>query len=434
MLTALSTALSALNAQSTAIDVVGNNLANLNTTGFKDVATNFFDLLSQTEGAGGRTQIGMGVGTPTTTRVFSQGAVQASNNPLDVAIQGSGFLVVQPAGASGVQYTRDGNLTTDSTGKLLTSTGSFVQGWTSLNGAVNTAGPTGDIVVPMGALKNPTQSTQVSLTMNLDSTATPPANGPNFSTSEQVYDSLGNAHVLDLYFTNTGPNAWKVTSDLDGPNSGITAAVTGGSAGAAGTGAIDFQANGTVDMSAAGKWTPLTITLTDTNKVQQLGTTYQIGSAGNSIALNLADSSGNPTITQYAETSAKSANSADGNAATNLNSVAIASGGAVVATYSDGTQVTVGQLAMATFQNPSSLIAVGNNDYQVSGETSAPSLGLPGSGGRGQIIGSALESSTVDIATEFTNLLVYERSYQADSKVVTTADQVNQDTIALITA
>jgi flagellar hook protein FlgE len=269
--------------------------------------------------------------------------------------------------------------------------------------------------------------------MNLDSTATPPTNGsPNFSTSEQVYDSIGNAHVLDLYFTNTGANAWKVSADLDGPSSGITAAVTGGSAAAGpGTGAIDFQANGTVNMAAAA-WLPLKITLSDTNVPAKLGTTYQIGAPGNAIALNLTDASGNPTITQYAETSAKSANSADGNAATNLSSVAIADGGKVVATYSDGTKVTVGQLAMATFQNPSSLIAIGNNDYQVSGETSAPSVGLPGTGGRGQILGSSLESSTVDIATEFTNLLVYERGYQADSKVVTTADQINQDTIALI--
>lgn len=430
MLTALSTALSALNAQSTAIDVVGNNLANLNTTGFKDVSTNFFDLLSQTEG-GGTTQIGMGVGTPTTTTVFSQGAVQASSNPLNVAIQGPGFLVAQPASGSGVQYTRDGDLNTDSSGDLMTSTGSYVQGWSSVNGTLNTAGAIGNIVVPLGELKSPIKSTQVSLTMNLDSTATPLANSaPNFSTSEQVYDSLGNAHVLDLYFTNTGADAWKVTANLDGASSGITAAVTGGSAGVNGTGTIAFQPDGTLNIST---WSPLKITLTDTNHVPQLGSTYNIGTTGNVLALNLANSSGSPSITQYAETSAVSANSADGNAATNLNSVAIANGGGVVATFSDGTTVNVGQLAMATFQNPSSLIAVGSNAYQVSAATSAPSVGLPNTGGRGQIVGSSLESSTVDIATEFTNLLVYERSYQADSKVITTADQINQDTIALIT-
>lgn len=432
MLTALSTALSALNAQSTAIDVVGNNLANLNTTGFKDVTTNFFDLMSESEG-GGATQVGMGVGAPTTSKVFSQGAVQATNDPLDVAIQGGGFLVTTPAGGSGVLYTRDGNLTTNAAGDLLTSTGSYVQGWSATNGTLNTSGVTANIVVPVGALKPPTQSTQVSLTMNLNSTSTPPASGANFSTTEQVYDSLGNAHVLDLYFTNTGANSWKVTADLDGPSSGITAAVTGGSAGAAGLGTIAFSPNGTVNMTAAGGWAPLKITLTDTNHPAQLGTSYQIGTAGNALALNLANSSGSPTITQYAETSAVSANAADGNAATNLNTVSIGNGGTVVATYSDGTQVTVGQLAVATFQNPDSLISVGNNEYQISGATSAASVGLPGSGGRGQIVGSSLESSTVDIATEFTNLLVFERSYQADSKVITTADQINQDTIALIT-
>ena len=112
--------------------------------------------------------------------------------------------------------------------------------------------------------------------------------------------------------------------------------------------------------------------------------------------------------------------------------MAIANGGSVVATYSDGTQVTVGQLALATFQNPDSLLAVGNNEYQPSGLTSKPTVGMPNSGGRGQILGGNLESSTVDIASEFTNLLVFQQGYQANSKVITTANQMSQAVINLI--
>jgi flagellar hook protein FlgE len=160
---------------------------------------------------------------------------------------------------------------------------------------------------------------------------------------------------------------------------------------------------------------------------------YTIGSGGDgTLALNLTDSKGNPTVTQYAQTSGTSAQSSDGNAAVNLTSVAIGTGGGVVATYSDGTQVTVGQLAMANFQNPDSLLNVGNNEFQATGLSSQASVGMPNNGGRGQIVGGNLEASTVDIASEFTNLLVYQQGYDANSKVVTTASQMSQDVINLI--
>lgn len=479
MMNAFSTALSALNAESTGIDVVSNNLANINTTGYKDTTTEFYDLMSQTQGATGQTQVGMGTGTPDTERVYSQGTLQTSQSPLAVAIQGQGFLIAQSQSGSGTLYTRDGDLRTNSTGYLMTATGDYIQGWSNLNGAVSTSGPIGNIVVPTGALKAPAQSTQVGLTMNLDSTDIAPAapsTTPNYSTSMTVYDSLGTAHTVDLYFTRTAnPNEWSVTADLDGPNSGITAKVTGGSS-AATPGLLDFSANGALP-SGGKAWNSTTNyaigddvqyngaayqcavansntppggaqwTKVFTDLTIQLGTTTAgvftaggalqggatIGSVGSgAIALNLKDSSGNPTITQYAQTSGVSADSSDGNAAVNLTTVAIATGGSVVATYSDGTQVSVGQLAMATFQNPDSLLAVGNNQLQATGMTSQASVGLPNNGGRGQILGGNLESSTVDIATEFTNLLVYQQGYDANSKVVTTADRMSQDTINLI--
>ncbi len=449
MLTALSTALSALDAESTAIDVVGNNLSNLNTTGFKSNTTVFDDLISQTEGATGATQIGMGVAT-STQRIFSQGAIQASSSPLDVAIQGDGFLIVQPQGGTSTLYTRAGNLTTNASGVLQDADGDDVQGWTAVNGQINTSGAIGNIVLPTGSNRAPTATQNVALTMNLDAaapnyTATNPPTGSTFSTSVEVFDSKGQSYPLSLTFTNQGGNTWAVSGQLNGVTPPIPLTVAGGenatatgSSSTGNTGLLMFNANGqlqTTTSTTSGTtttttpcFTPITFTLPSSTTLSDGGT---LGNGG-VISLNLLDSNGNPTVTQYAQSSAVSADSADGNAAANLSSIGIADGGVIQATYSDGTQVAVGQLAMATFVNNDSLIAVGNNDYQVSGLTSNPSVGVPNSGGRGQILGSSLEASTVDIATEFTNLLVYERSYQADSKVVTTTDQINQDTINII--
>ncbi len=187
-----------------------------------------------------------------------------------------------------------------------------------------------------------------------------------------------------------------------------------------GTGSLTFNANGQLTSPAAGA-TPPTLAVT--------------GLADNAknmtVNFNLYNGT-QPMLTQFAEASASSANTQDGSPSAQVTNVAIANGGSVVATYSNGAQVTMGKIAMANFTNPDSLLAVGNNSYQVTGSTSNPSIGLPNLGGRGQIMGSSLESSTADIATEFTSLMVDQNSYQASSKVVTTADQLDQAVINLI--
>jgi flagellar hook protein FlgE len=149
------------------------------------------------------------------------------------------------------------------------------------------------------------------------------------------------------------------------------------------------------------------------------------------INFNLYNAAGNPTITQFSQASAVSANSQDGVASAQVVSVAMANGGQVMAQYSDGTQEVVAQLALANISNPESMTAVGNNDYEASAATALPAIGTANTGGRGQILGGQLESSTVDIAQEFTNLIVLQRAYEANSKVVTTVDQLSQDTINL---
>ena len=534
MLTALTTALSALNAQATAIDVVGNNLANLDTTGFKAQSTEFYDLVSQTMGGGSETQIGMGVGTPITERVFSQGSITSTSDPLDVAIQGNGFLVTQDS-TGATLYTRAGNLTQDANGTLTDADGNSVQGWSAVNGVISTSSPVGNITIPEGSLSSPVATQNISLSANLDSSATsvnvwsagtsyaagavvidpatghveqvttagtsgtstpawnttggsttdgsvtwkdlgtpvqytanqsytvgqavidpagniqvataagtsgasapswnstiggtttdggvtwtnegvaPTASNASLSQDIQVYDSVGNAHSVTVNFWKGSGNNWDWQATVPGSDVGSS------SADVVGSGSLAFNSSGQLTSPAAGSAPQLSI--------------KGLADGANNMTVNFNMFKGStPTVTQFAQTSASSSNTADGSAAGQLTGVSIGTGGTVVATYSNGQQVTVAQLAMANFTNPDSLLAVGNNSYQVTGSTSNPSIGLANTGGRGQIEGSALESSTADIATEFTNLMVNQRSYEANSKVVTTADQMEQDVIQLIPA
>jgi flagellar hook protein FlgE len=150
------------------------------------------------------------------------------------------------------------------------------------------------------------------------------------------------------------------------------------------------------------------------------------------LSWNSYDSAGNSTITQFGQPSAYSATSQNGSAAVQLNQVGRGSGGQILAEYTDGSQVVVGQVAMASIRNPDTLIAAGSNNLTLSSLTANPAIGMPGTGGRGTIVGGSIEASTVDIASEFTSLIVYQRAYEANAHVVTTADQLSQDTINLI--
>jgi flagellar hook protein FlgE len=421
MFTSFSTALSALNAMDTAIDVVGNNLANMNTPGFKTSEVCFSDLVTESLGAGlGTTQVGFGTAQPLTIREFSQGAIQTSAGLMDAAIQGQGFFVTTD-GSGNDLYTRAGNFTTDESGNLITDTGQFVQGWTAINpttGEVDTNGPIGNIVVPVGTLKPPTATTTFTDNLNLNSAATADSSS-DFTTPVTVYDSLGNSHVLTLSFENTGPGQWSYNVSIPGAD------VTGGTAGTpsditGASGSFSFDTNGNLTSPAAGS--PINFSITG----------LADGASDMNLSWNPYNSDGSGQITQFDQPSASSASSQNGSAAAQLVSVGLADGGGIVAQYSDGTQLTVGQVAVASIRNPSTLVAVGNNDFQLSQLTATPAIGMPGTGGRGTVQGASLEASTVDIATEFTSLIVYQRGYEANAHVITTADQLSQDTINLI--
>jgi flagellar hook protein FlgE len=413
MFTSFSTALSALSAHTTAIDVVGNNLANLNTNGFKVNVVSFYDLVTQSLGAGlGETQVGFGVGRPVTIRQFTQGAIKTSSGPLDAAIQGDGFLIVRQPNSGGLVYTRGGNLQVDKDGNLLTSTGLKLQGWTTQNGVLNTNAPVGDIVVPVGTLKPPVATTAFSLNLNLNAAATAGPPPDTFSTAIEVFDSLGDSHVLTVTFTRSATaNEWDYSISF--PDDDVTSPITPV------TGTLVFDSNGRLQSPAAGDPQP---EITISGLVN--------GASDLTITWNLYDGQ-SPRLTQYAQPSAVSANAQNGSPSAQLTRVGIGTGGVVLAQYSNGEQVVAGQLAMAAIRNPESMIAIGENTYALSARSALPAIGLPGTGGRGTIIGGAVENSTVDIAREFTNLIVYQRGYQANARVVTTVDEISQETINL---
>lgn len=411
MITSFSTALSALSAHSTAIDVVGNNLANLNTPGFKANTVSFHDLVTQSLGAGlGETQVGFGVGAPTTLRQFSQGAIQSTGGPMDASIQGDGFFIVKGS-TNNTLYTRGGNFQVDTNGVLTTVTGEHLQGWSLINNVLDTNLPIDDIVVPVGTLKEPFATTKFSVDLNLDATGLTGQPSGTFSTSIEVFDSLGNSHIVTVTFDKTAANAWDFTITF--PNADVATPIT--------------PVTGTLTFDGSGKLTDPTPT--DAAPVLSI-TGLNDGASDMDVTWEIFNGL-TPRLTQFAQPSATSALAQDGSPAANLVRVGIGNEGKILAQYSNGQQVVVGQLALATIRNPQSLIAAGNNNYQLSARSALPAVGLPGTGGRGTVLGGTVEASTVDIAREFTNLIVFQRGYQANARLVTTVDEVSQDTINL---
>jgi len=415
MFTSFSTALSALSATSTAIDVVGNNLANLNTPGFKTSVVSFHDLVTQSLGAGlGDTQVGFGVGTPLTLRQFSQGALQTTGGTLDAAIQGDGFFLVQGQNSS-IEYTRGGNFQVDKDGNLTTATGEQLQGWTQANGTLDTNTNPGSITVPVGTVQPPKPTGSIAFDINLNAAAQNGTADSTYATSVTVYDSLGNSNIVTATFTKDAntPLTWNYSlsiPDADVKNPPAQAY----------TGTLEFGADGKLSKPLPSDPPP---------------DPWQVDLADNAASLNLNLNLFNgltPRISQFAQPSSVSAVAQDGAPAAQLVRVAVADGGQILAQFSNGQQTVVGQLAMATIRNPDSLIAAGDNNYMLSARSALPAVGMPGTGGRGSVKGGAVESSTVDIAQQFTNLIVYQRAYEANSKIVSAVDELSQNTINLI--
>jgi flagellar hook protein FlgE len=415
-----SAGLSGLNANSTYLSVVGNNLANINTIGFKASAVSFADLVSQTVGGTSINpmQVGLGVVTGSISPVFSQGSIENSREATNVAIQGAGFFLVKDGVAPGNAYTRAGNFSFDSFGTLVTPDGWRVQGYTQVDpatGNIITTGQPTDIVIPPGVLRAPTATTNVRTLINLDANATIDPANPEFTTSVQVFDALGSPHVLTINFNRSAAGAW--TYAVTVPQIDVTGVA--GVPVTLSTGNLTFNGAGVLTAPAA-------------DIVIPGPATWANGATPNAITWDVFPPPSNtPALTSYASPSATSSISQNGSAAGQIDNISINGVGEIIATFGAGQTVTVGQLALANFNNPKGLVKMGSNRYGESQAAGLPNVGIAGTGGRGSIIGSALESSNVDIAQEFTQMILAQRGYQANSRSITVADEILVETLQM---
>ncbi len=417
MFNSFSSALSAMKAHATAVDVVGNNLANVNTTGFKASDVAFKDLVSESLSA--RNEIGMGVSKPLTVRTFTQGAIQSSANKLDAAIQGNGFFVVKNGDAA--LYTRDGGFEVDREGYVRTRTGEKVQQFK--NGVLS------EIRIPSGAsAATPTKNISISANLNAGALV-----GDSFAAPVEVVDAQGSRHTVSVTYTKAADNQWTYSISIPITDFATPPATPAPLA----TGTIDFNTDGTFKSLAQTTPTavpapaPVAGVTAPPPKVDFAITGLKNGVSDLALSWNLGDSTNIPTLTQFAQPSSISRTTQDGFASSELVDVGLVDGGTVMARYSNGQQQAVALLAIALVPNPDTLTAAGNNLFRTTIETSQPLAGTANLGGRGGIKAQALEASTVDIAREFTNLIVYQRGYQASSRVITTADEMSQETLNL---
>jgi flagellar hook protein FlgE len=414
-----SAGLSGLNANGTALSVIGNNLSNINTIGFKSSAVAFGDLVSQNVGStsANPTQVGLGVGTGSISPVFSQGAIENTREATNVAIQGNGFFVVR--NAAGNAYTRAGNFSLDSDGGLVTPDGFRVQGYTAVNpatGRIITDGTMTDLIVPPGVLRSPTATTQIRTASNLDARA---VTGDTYTTDVQIYDSLGATHVATITYTRRPANGtWDY--DITVPGAEITGGVAGTPFNVA-TGTLVFNASGV--LTTVNGAAPADVIINTP--------TWNNGATTSQWRWDLVDANNVASLTGYASTSATSSKSQNGSAAARIESISINASGEIVATFGAGQTIAVGQLALANFNNPKGLVKLGSNKYGESQAAGIANVGAAGTGGRGSLIGSALEQSNVDIAQEFTQMILAQRGYQANSKTITVSDELLQETLNL---
>jgi flagellar hook protein FlgE len=410
MMRSMFAAISGLKNHQTFMDVVGNNIANVNTTGFKQSRVTFQDILSQTvRGASGPQgglggvnpeQVGLGVLISGIDTIQTQGTLQSTGKLTDMAIQGDGYFVMN----DGKQnfYSRDGAFDLGIDGTIVNpQTGLHVMGWQAnpVTGVINTTVPPTNITVPVGAGMTGKASTSQTIAGNLDSNNAGGALNA-VPLSSTVYDSQGNAIPITWTFTKTAANTWSAAPSTTAPGIGITSAAS----------TITFNGAGAVATGGTG-----TLSFTTTS-----GAT-----SPQAVSINFG------SITQLASTPSSLSSNTDGASAGSLTTFTVGQAGDITGIYSNGYKQPLGQIALASFSNPSGLTKSGSNMFQPSANSGNAAIGTANSGGRGQIATGFLEGSNVDLAQQFTNMIMAERGFQANSKVITTSDEILQDLVNL---
>ncbi len=417
--------LSGLNAASKTLEAIGNNVANANTVGFKQSQIQFADVFASSSSfaGGGGSTIGTGVRVSKVAQQFSQGNVTASNNPLDLAINGGGFFRMSKGGE--VSFGRNGQFQLDKTGYIVNASGARLTGYSAdVNGKLSTGTPV-DIHIATADLA-PHATEKIATLLNLDSRNVTPTTTPfaiddptsfNSATSVSVFDTLGNSHVLQTYYVKTGASSWDVYGAADeqplnftpgsagppvvpGTQTPIGQLVFGpdGALDATTTAAMPFTATVPV---ATGATNPLTIAM-DYSGTTQFGAQFSVN-----------------TLNQ------------DGYASGRLSGFKVGGDGEIVGSYTNGKFNTLGQVALASFANPNGLQPLGDNLWSETADSGAPLVGAPGSGSLGELQSSAVEDSNVDLTAELVNMITAQRIYQANAQTIKTMDQAMQTLVNL---
>ena len=404
-----SIALTGLQSDTVALNTIGNNLSNLNTTAFKSQSTTFSDLFYQnigSSGSGDALQVGVGTKVSGTATDFTQGSLSTTTNSTDMALSGNGFFLVQSGNDQAL--TRAGNFQLDSEGNLITQDGESVMGYGAQNGVVNLNGGLIALQIPVSA-NEPAKATQnVSMTTSLDATA---ATGTQFSSPVKLHDSLGTSQAATVTYTKTSSTTWDYSIAL--PSGASTGTPVNN------TGTLTFDSSGNLQTPAA-----------NVSGVSFPG--MADGASPLTFNFNLYSATGTPQVTQTAGVSNTSASTQDGFAAGAYQSFSVGIDGTITASFSNGQTATVGQVAVATVANQDGLVRSGGNDFAVTPSSGPILVGAAGVGGRASIEDDSLEQSNVDISAEFSNLIVAQRAFEANSKTVTTFDSVTQDAIGMI--
>lgn len=414
MMRAMFAAIAGLRNHITYMDVVGNNIANVNTTAFKSSRVTFQDTMSQaTSGASAPTadrggtnpvQIGLGMNVGGIDVLQTQGSLQSTGKLTDFAIQGGGFFILRDGARE--FYTRDGAFDGAVSGELVSPANGFkVQGWRAdTNGVVDTTKPIESLSIPYGQATAAQPTTEVTLAGNLDARL---ATGAQIYTTVDVLDSLGATHQVSVRFTkNAAPNTWDIATTSTDPN--VTAVTP-----------VPAQVVFNLAGGVLAPVLPAPIVMT---------TTLSAAAGATSPIVTSVKISG---ITQFATPGQMTPTFNNGFAAGSLVTFSVGSGGDITGIFSNGSSRLLGQVAVALFTNAGGLARAGQNNFEATSNSGIPIIGTPGTGGRGSMGTGVLEGSNTDLAREFTNVVMAQRGFQASSKIIATADEILNDLVNL---
>lgn len=411
---------SGLNANGNAMSVIGNNIANANTVGFKSSRTIFSDLLSsQISGSGGTSQVGRGVGLSVVDNIFSQGTFENTELNTDLAVEGPGFFIVSDPATGNItnNYTRAGAFRFDENGYFVNPEGFNVMGY-NLDANGNTIGDLTPVWANTASFTQAGPTSNVILNTNLDSDSVTIAGGfdplnasttSNYATSIRLFDSLGSTHLMTTYFTKTANQTWEWNAVVDGGEIGGVA----GSLSVVGSGVINFDASGNVASLVPNPPATTANALTWSNgSIQTQQVTYDM------------------QTTQYASPSVVVSQEQDGYGTGTLVKLNVDEFGNIIGNFSNGQPRMLMKLALAKFTNAGALDKIGNNMWAESANSGVPVIGTVGSG-VGNIFTNALEQSNVDLAQEFVKMITTQRGFSANSKTITTTDEMLAEVINL---